>query len=1286
MNLFQSLNFKVFFLLVYILGFNLFATDTVDFTLKERQWIDNNPTITFGADHNWPPYEFKNKNNKHTGIAADYLKLISKKSGLKFNVVSGIWSNILQDMKDKKLDGLSCAVKTEDREKYLNFTQPYLSMPLAIVIEDNTKDIKNINDLANRVVSVNKGSYLHEWLVKNHPEINLYLTSSNMESLKMLSFNKVDAYIGNIAVATYIIKNKFLSNLKIVNSVDGIDTKVSIAIDKDKTTLLSIINKTLKAISTQEKGEITKKWYEKSKIKHTNNVFLTKQEKDWIQNNVVKVGGGPDWAPFDFMTKDGHYTGISNDYLKLISKKTGLKYKVIVDKWKNNLIKIESKDIDLLHAVYYTKDRTKYMDFAKAYLDMLDYFFIRDDLDIKTMKDLDNKRLAIPKGYAHIEVIKKEFPNIKIILVDTFSDAIDAVVEKKADILFDTYAALRYVLTKNGISNIVPFKSYRGKNMIRLHMATSKDNKILLSIINKGLSSITVEEVERIHDKWLGNYDKDKKEDINLSSDEKLWLQNHKKITYSEVDWKPLSIIENNSMSGLLGDYTKLIEKKLGIKFEFVKSKNWIDVLKKFSQGMIDITPGGIDDEYQKELGLLSDEFASFPYVLVTKNETAFIDNIDELEHTDKVISVPRYWTSYNYLISQKPNIKIIATDTISEALTLVEEGKAYAFLGHMAVSMHHVGLYHPNTLHIAGKTDFSFKHRFLVNKEYKTLVGIINKAIKSISVDEHLKIKKRWMNVEVKEAMDLSFLWKYVVLFLIVLVLFIYWNRKLAKEITERKAIQQDLKNEKENLEILSKKLQKAKEDADSANKSKSEFLANMSHEIRTPMNAIVGFTELLSDELSEPKLKSYVKTIQNASNTLLTLINDILDLSKIESGKLQINKTPTNIYNLVDEVSSIFMMNIKNKGLEFLIDLDENIPEAILIDEVRLRQVLFNLLGNAVKFTDVGYIKLSIKFFKSKEYQSKFDLEIIIEDTGVGIPNNQLNKIFEAFEQKDGQDTKKYGGTGLGLSISKRLCEAMDGKIEVKSKKNKGAVFIVNLYNVHTSSMGIEKKHDTKVSKNIKFKKSKILVVDDIKDNQELIIRNFENTDIDIVTANNGVEAIEKFNDEKPDLILMDIRMPIMDGYEATSKIKKISNIPIIALSASSIKDNIFNAYLKKPVQKDELFKELSKFIDHEIIKNDESIEDTIVLSKKAVLNMGTILSLLENSVLPLYDKAIKSNNISDIKMMNIKLQEIADEYDLELLSNYTKELFEAIEVFDISKMQRILKNYDNLIKKLS
>ncbi len=1142
---------------------------------------------------------------------------------------------------------------------------------------------------------------------------------------------------------------------------------------------------------------------------HTSTLFgetpdLSIKEKQWIQTHRVKVGVGPDWAPFDFVNNDGQYSGIANDYLKLISQKTGLKFETIVDKWNNNLTKIKAKKIDLLNAVYYSDKRNKYMSFTKPYLEILDYFYIRDDLNVSTLKDLNGLRVAIPKGYAHADAIRKEFPKIKIVTVDTFSDSVDAVLEGRAEILFDTQIALSYKLEQDGIRNIVPFKSYRKHGLMKLYMATYKGNHILISIINKGLDAISQDEKRAIYKRWVHlSASQESKNFTILNSDEIQWVNAHPNIRYSEVNWKPISIIKNSQMHGMLREYLDVITKRTGLHFIFKKVQTWPDVLEKFKAKEIDMIPGIGASSAEMQLGLSSHTFASFPFVLVTNNPHTYINNIEEMD--GKKIAVPKFWTSYNYLKAKHPQIDVIPTKDIFEALNLVKDGKADAFLGHMAVAMYYVGTYYPNTLYIAGQGGYSFKHKILVQKDDITLLKIINKALDSLSEDEKLAIKHRWIKVEVKKSQDYTLLYQIVFILFILIIGGLYWNRKLSYEIDERKRVEAALLLEKENFKVLFEKvsdgnlilqngrfvmandaavkmfalksveeltaskpedwsgefqpdgsnskkkaaqmielclkngtnrfewlhrdangeefwadvgltkihykaevaifvvlrdiseqkelqgsLLKAKEMADVANKSKSEFLANMSHEIRTPMNAIMGFTELLNEQLREPRLKAYVKTIQNASNTLLTLINDILDLSKIEAGKLKIETKPTDLFQLSNEISSIFMMSVKNKGLDFIVSVDETIPKSLLLDEVRLRQILFNLIGNAVKFTENGYIKLSINALEIKDHFSKIDLEIVVEDSGIGIKADQLQKIFKEFEQQEGQDNRKFGGTGLGLSISKRLSTMMGGDISVESKN--GAKFTVHLYNIDISSLESENTQSTSLAQEIEFVKAKILVVDDIENNRELIIKNFEGTNIEVVSANDGMEAIEKFQSEEPNLILMDIRMPNMDGYEASKQIKLHSNVPIVALTASVMQDEKerfksenFDGYLRKPILKNELFHELSRFIKYKNIMPNERRTVTVKLSQKAQQHLDSILIELQEGVQPLHTQALESKSISDIEVMNKAIASIAKAYDVALLQNYHDAMAEAVDIFDIGKMERLLRDFPLIVEQL-
>jgi PAS domain S-box-containing protein len=400
-----------------------------------------------------------------------------------------------------------------------------------------------------------------------------------------------------------------------------------------------------------------------------------------------------------------------------------------------------------------------------------------------------------------------------------------------------------------------------------------------------------------------------------------------------------------------------------------------------------------------------------------------------------------------------------------------------------------------------------------------------------------------------------------------------------LGRDITERKQIEDEL--------------QKSKEIAEVANATKNEFLANISHEIRTPLNAIVGFSELMAQLINDIKQKEYIETINTAGKNLLLLINDILDLSKIEARKLEINYTPVNPRAILEEIQKILKQKLSEKNLQLIIEVQEEFPTAMLLDEIRLRQILLNIVGNAAKFTESGHVKISMKKEdKNINDDNLINLVISVEDTGMGIPENEQQRIFESFTQQSGQNIKKFGGTGLGLSISKKLVEMMNGDITVTSSVGKGSTFTITLHDVHISlnKIPVNEEKDTYFN-NIKFEKAKVLVVDDIESNRYLFKEILKTVGVEVITAKNGLEAIETAQNEIPDLIMMDNRMPVMDGIDSTKAIRKISclrYIPIIAISADAIeedKEHFLNAgindYMTKPININHFFSVLQKWL---------------------------------------------------------------------------------------------------------
>jgi len=395
-----------------------------------------------------------------------------------------------------------------------------------------------------------------------------------------------------------------------------------------------------------------------------------------------------------------------------------------------------------------------------------------------------------------------------------------------------------------------------------------------------------------------------------------------------------------------------------------------------------------------------------------------------------------------------------------------------------------------------------------------------------------------------------------------------------------------QALRRNVEEKGLLNEKLQAAVMEANMAAKSKSDFLSTMSHELRTPLNSVIGMAELLSDELTSPEQEENLKILNFSAASLHTLINDILDFNKLGSEKLYLESIGVNLHSLIHNICSGLRIQAKEKGLELILEMDKEIEYIpISTDPTRISQILFNLVGNAIKFTSSGSVKIQIGVLEKDD--EKISVRFSITDTGIGINPENMEAIFEPFTQASSSTTRNYGGTGLGLAIVKRLLSLFESKVHLESEEGKGSKFWFDI---------IFKRNNQSLDENISGKEHvydlnglKVLVVEDNPVNSLLLKKIFQKWNNSPDFARDGYEALVKVSANKYDLILMDIHMPLLDGYETTLQIRELadkqkSTVPIIALTASvssNLKDKIrevgMNDYLSKPYNPKELYSKL-------------------------------------------------------------------------------------------------------------
>ncbi|MEA3353606.1 MAG: transporter substrate-binding domain-containing protein [Campylobacterota bacterium] len=774
----------------------------INFTTKELDFIKAHPIVSVGGEMDWPPFDYV-ENGKYQGIAKDYLDLIEKYSGLKFDVKTGYtWDQLLTMAKNKELDVMPMIYHTKEREEFFNYTDKYLTVRNYLyTLED--KSFLTLEELSGKTIAFPKGFAQIELLKKQYPKIKILETTNTLESIDAVVTKKADALIENIALVTYLIKKHNIEDIKSAFSINLGANEIHMTTRKDWTILRDIIQKSINKISIKERNIINRKWMQ---LDDTNaQIRLNSQEREFIVNHpVIKVGGETDWPPFDYV-ENGEYRGIGKDYLKLIEKYTGLKFDIKTGyTWNELLGMAKDKQLDMLPMIYYSKDREKFLNFTHNYLNVRNYLYtLKSTQDYNTLEDLNGKTIAVPKGFAQAEIIRRKYPEIKILEAKNVLDSIDAVVTKKADGFIENTALVSYLLKKHNIRDIKGAFSIKiGVN--KLYMATRKDWSVLRDIIQKGLDKITIEEKEVINERWLRI--SDGKKLIKFSSNEREYIENNTVRCVTTTSWAPFNTREDGDSKpvGVALDYWQLIIQNTGLKTTCDVVDKWDDVLNAIKNNEADITLATTITKEKGKFTEFSKPYASFPIVIATQNDKGYISDASYLE--GKKVAVGRSYSAYEILKEHYPSIDFVEVKNIDKALELLSQNKVDAVVDILPVLAYKMNVFGYANLKISGTTKFNFDLRMMMSKDNKELLSIVNKGIDTISDDEKKLIYNKWISIKIDQGFDYSLFWKVILAFVVVVSLVLYRNRQLVK-------YQKDIQKKNNELEFKNNELKNAKE-----------------------------------------------------------------------------------------------------------------------------------------------------------------------------------------------------------------------------------------------------------------------------------------------------------------------------------------------------------------------------------------------------------------------------------------------------------------------------------------
>lgn len=927
---------------------------------------------------------------------------------------------------------------------------------------------------------------------------------------------------------------------------------------------------------------------------------------------IYKVGAF-NYYPAIFKDKDNIVKGFYVDAFKEIEQNENIKFEYVYGSWNEGIEKLKNGELDILTSVAYTPERAKYMYYStNSLLTVWGELYVQPSSEIDGILDVANKKIAIMKsdvnGQNFINLTKKFNITCEFIEFQSFEEIFEAISNKTVDggVVNNTFGAAKQHLYEVRTSDVIfnPFDIFITVSL--------KNNVDILNIFNRYLHKWKHEKnsiFKEAREKWT------RKElnqiyifpawlkftiltffglisialifiivlKIQVKRATKKLLERENKIIENESKFRNYinvcpdgifvanaegKILEiNNAASTITGYSTKeLLSMSVAdlqpketvetdmLEFEKLKTNGFVNCeiglqYKNGEKGWWSINAVKINDNCL--LGFVRDitERKNDIILLQEKNNEIEAQN-EEYRQLNKELYTAKLRiqdseTQFR-LVFENNEDAIVWADAITGNIIKCNNAALKLF----ERNEHELIGQHQTILHPPQKKEYYinlFTNSNSNNKTSNLELEIITKTDKIIQVE----ITAALINIGHKNI-----------------------NQGIFRVITDR---------------IENEKLQKEIKLAETATKIKQQFLANMSHEIRTPLSGIIGMTEILYNTQLDTHQKDYVETIKYSSETLLSIINDILDLSKIEAGKMELINKPINMNQLKSKIYNSYENICKNKNIIFEINLNPDVPLEIIGDEKRIMQIINNLISNAIKFTNKGYIH--INFSKVSELNNdNVILKIEVIDSGIGIKKEDQTKLFTKFNQLDSSLSRAHEGTGLGLAICKELAYLMNGDIGVISKENKGSNFYLT-FKVLTSNTNSKNIIENNILNNTSIQNASILLVEDKFVNRKVIGIMLENMGCKVEFAQNGLEAIEFFEKNKYDIILMDIQMPIMDGIEATKNLKEKFRIlpPIIGLSANAMEGDAekfialgLDDYLSKPATMEQLKEKISKWLN--------------------------------------------------------------------------------------------------------
>ncbi len=1098
-------------------------------------------------------------------MAVDYLRIIGELFDIDFQFIpaTDTWIQGFEDMAGahRRYDLLPSATRTDERLATLAMSEDYLTSPWTLFTRKDARGIHGLSDLAGRAVAVERG-YVMEGLLRNAaPAIRLSVQDSTRDALLAVASGHADAYVGNLLVADYLMQAHGIVNLQVAGPTPFGEHRQAMVTRKDWAPLIALIDKGLNAIPVEQHMAIRQRWLASVADGGVQApVALSAEERAWIAANPTMRVGAYTLPPY-IQEENGRVDGYLVELMRAIAARVGLGVEFQFMPLAQVKEGTERGTLDVTLAVSPTPERGKTLFFSQGTVAFtLSLFARKEAQDIHGLDSLAGKTLATYPGYSWNVRYPDTLPDTRILPVGDVEAMFRAVATGQADAAISETESGKALLRRSLLTNVEPkaVAAFDGLQSRPGHYyGVSRRLPELASILDKSFAAMSAAEKQRIWERWFARGEGSGAVDLNAR--ERAYLDGMVLRRALASAWAPFDFADaDGAPTGVAEDYWALIRDKLGLHEALGERLPFSANLTAIEQGERDLFAATTRTPDRERFALFSHPYERYPIAIAGRAAAGLFFGTASL--TGLRVAVGREYSAYHLLKAHSPGIDFVLVDDTRAALEAVAAGRADAAVDILPVLHQQIEAFPPGRVKLVGVTDIDFPLQVMVGQQHAPLLPLINRAIAAITPEERAAIHNKWLLRQVVTAPDYTLLWQGLVMALLILATILYWNHRLRREVRRRKQTETELLH--------------AKDLADLASRAKGDFLANMSHEIRTPLNAVIGLTRLSLETDPKPSLREYLSKIDLSARTLLALINDILDLSRIEAGKLEPRREPLELDAILTRVRVIGEQQAAAKGLALRIEGPTEPVGTLLGDGLRLTQVLLNLVGNAIKFTARGKVTLVVGV-EDKNAQD-LTLGFMVTDTGIGIPEERRADLFEAFTQLDTSSSRNHGGSGLGLTISARLVALMGGRLEVESVEGKGSSFRFSLVFPRASEEVLVEVAPT--TQTAALHGARILVAEDDPVSQVLARDLLSRRGALVTLAATGTEAVAAAAGRDFDLVLMDVRMPEMDGLTACRHIRALPNgrLPIVALTANALTGERerclaagMDGYLTKPLE---------------------------------------------------------------------------------------------------------------------